>query len=203
MKYPKLRELKEAIRALIKGPYTSRFPYKEHKPFEAFRGKPEFQEEYCIGCTACSQVCPAHAIDFKDIIENGKAKRIFTIHWDVCIFCGQCQANCPAIKGIVLSKEFDLATTGKREELKQTIEKELLLCNCCGGIIGPVDQVLWVAKKLGPLTFANSSLMLFYLQNLNLALEEKTTPQKEKEFMRSDRISILCPRCRREVVLKS
>ena len=199
MRYPKLRELKEAIRALIKGPYTSRFPYQPHKPYERFRGRPEFHEEDCIGCGACFQVCPARAIDMQDV----RNRRVFTVHWDMCIFCGQCQTNCLTEKGIMLSLEFDLATVGKREELKQAIEKELVLCDCCGEIIAPYDQILWVARKLGPLTFSNASLMLFYLKNLNLALDERSLPKEETEFIRSDRIKILCPRCRREAVLKS
>jgi len=203
MKYPKLRELKEAIKALIKGPYTSKFPYQPHKPFERFRGKPEFHQDDCIGCTACAQVCPARAIEFNDEKKSGKAKRILIIHWDLCIFCGQCQANCPTEKGIILSQEFDLATTENREDLKQEIEKELLLCDGCGEIIAPYEQILWVAKKLGPLTFSNASLMLFYLINLGPALKEKILPKENLEFLRSDRIKILCPRCKREAVLKS
>jgi len=199
MKYPKLRELKEAIKALVKGPYTSRFPYEPHKPYERFRGRPEFHENDCVGCGACSQVCPARAIDMQDI----KDKRILTVNWDMCIFCGQCQANCPTEKGIILSSEFDLATIGKREDLKQEIKKELVLCECCGEVIAPYDQILWVAKRLGPLSFSNASLMLFYLRNLTLALEEKPSPKDEREFLRSDRIKILCPRCRREAVIKS
>ena len=203
MRYPKLRELKEAIKALIKGPYTSKFPYKPQKPFERFRGRPEFHEDYCIGCTACVQVCPAKALEFKDEVKSGKAKRILTVSWDMCIFCGNCQANCPPEKGIVLSNEFDLATTGKREELKQSIEKELLLCECCQEIIAPHDQLSWVAKRLGPLCFSNASLMLFYLRNLNLDLKEKPSPHRDKELLRFDRIRVLCPRCRREAVIKS
>ena len=203
MRYPKLRELKEAITALIKGPYTTKFPYQPHKPYEKFRGKPEFDEQACIGCTACAQVCPARAIDFEDKIESHKAKRIFTIRWDLCIFCGQCQANCPTEKGIVQSHEFDLATTGKREELKQSIEKELVVCDSCGEIIAPRDQILWVARRLGPLTFSNASLMLFYLRSLNLASREEISAKENLEFIRSDRMKILCPRCRREVVIKS
>ena len=203
MRYPKLRELREAIRAIIKGPYTARFPFKPHKPYERFRGRPDFNDSYCIGCTACVQVCPSRAIEFQDKIENGKARRILTVHWDLCIFCGQCQANCPSLKGIVLSNEFDLATTGKREELKQTIEKELLLCNCCGEIIAPCEQILWVARKIGPLLFSNASLMLFYLAHSDLALKDKSLPKEEKEYLRADRIKLLCPRCRREAVIKS
>lgn len=200
MKYPKLRELKEAIRALIKGPYTSRFPFESHKPYERFRGRPEFHEEHCLGCGACFQVCPAKAIEMEDV----RKKRILIIHWDMCIFCGQCQANCPTEKGILLSNKFDLATCGKREELKQQIEKELYLCDLCGEIIAPLDQIRWVAKRLGPLTFSNPSLMLFYLKEMELALKEASSKEKNlEEFLRVDRIKILCSHCRRQVVIKS
>ena len=203
MKYPKLRELKEAIKALIKGPYTSRFPYEPHKPFERFRGRPYFHEKDCIGCTACAQVCPAKAIDCEDKIINGKGKRSLLVHWDICIFCGQCQANCPTTKGIILSQEFDFATTEKREDLKQGIEKELMLCDCCGDAVVPFDQYQWVAEKIGPLCFANSSLILFYLRTLELAFSQKPAKTQETDLTRSDRFKILCPRCRREAALKS
>lgn len=203
MRYPKLRELKEAVKALIKGPYTSRFPYEPHKPYERFRGTPYFHEEDCVGCTACVQVCPAGAIDFEDRSEDNKTKRVLTVHWDMCIFCGQCEANCLTEKGIILSQEFDLATTEKRQDLKQSIEKEFIACECCAEPIVPYDQYVWVANRLGPLCFSNSSLLLFYLKALGAALEEKFSPKKGKELIRPDRIKILCPRCRREAVSKS
>jgi formate hydrogenlyase subunit 6/NADH:ubiquinone oxidoreductase subunit I len=203
MKYPKLRELKEAIRALIKGPYTSKFPYEPHEPYERFRGRPYFHEEDCVGCTACAQVCPSRAIDYEDEIRSGRAKRVLTVHWDICIFCGQCEANCLTGKGIILSREFDFATTEKREDLKQVIEKEFVLCECCGEPIAPYEQFVWVAQRLGPLVFTNSSLMLFYLRASGLALKDKPPLKEELEFNRCDRIKILCPRCRREAVIKS
>ena len=198
MRYPKLRELREAIKALVKGPYTSRFPYEPHKPYEGFRGKPEFHEDECTGCGACVQVCPSGALSMQDI--NGK--RILTIRWDICIFCGQCQANCLTEKGIILSEEFDLAITEKRENLIQTIEKKLVICNGCGEVIAPYEQILWVAKRLGPLVYTNASLMLFYSSHQQLS-DKVVSSKEEKEFLRSDRIRILCPRCRREAVLKS
>jgi hydrogenase-4 component H len=204
MKYPKLRELREAIKALIKGPYTSRFPKEAHKPFDSFRGKPYFHEEDCTGCTACVQVCPAGALEFTDELRGDIAVRKLTIHWDICIACGQCQVNCLTSKGIILSQEFDLSTTGKREELKQSIEKELVLCDICNDPASPRDQYKWVTKKLGILSFANSSLMLFYLKALSLALKSSRPPSGgARESSRADRIKILCPRCRREAVVRS
>jgi len=204
MRQPKIRELKEAIKSLFSPAYTSDFPRRPHIPYERFRGRPYFHEEDCTGCTACAQVCPAKAIEINDEIEGPLAKRKLTVHWDICIFCGQCQANCLTGKGIMLSQEFDLATTEKREDLKQTIEKEFVLCECCAEPIVPYDQYVWVAKKLGPLSFTNASLLLFYLRSIGLALKEKIHPgSKPAVINRSTRIKILCPRCRREAVIKS
>ena len=203
MRYPKLRELREVIRALIKGPYTSKYPAVPAKVYDRFRGRPYFHEEDCTGCTACAQVCPPRAIDFEDKVKNNKGKRKLTINWDICIFCGQCETNCLTGKGIILSREFEFSTCGKREELKQEIEKELILCECCSEVVAPFDQYKWAAKRLGALCFTNSSLMLFYLRALDLGLNEKLAPKDEENFIRIDRIKVLCPRCRRQAVIKS
>jgi len=203
MKYPKLRELKEAIKALIKGPYTTSYPFKPHEPYERFRGRPYFHEEDCVGCTACAQVCPPKAIDYEDTVINKCAVRRLTVHWDICIFCGQCEANCITSKGIILSNEFDFATTENRKDLKQEIDKELVVCSGCGESVAPLDQYLWVAQKLGPLVFSNASLIPVYLRVLDLALKDRDGVGNGKEFLRSDRFKVLCPSCRREAVLKS
>ena len=68
MKYPKLRELKEAIKSLFSKPYTTKFPFEPHEGFDGFRGKPKYFEEYCVGCGACSEVCPGLAITVIDPI---------------------------------------------------------------------------------------------------------------------------------------
>jgi hydrogenase-4 component H len=203
MKYPKLRELKEAIRALIKGPYTSRYPFKPHAAFERFRGRPYFHEKDCIGCTACAQVCPSRAIEFKDSVAGSKGTRTMAVRWDICIFCGQCQANCPTTKGITLSREYAFATTEKRQALQCSIDKDMALCSCCAEPVAPYDQYAWVARKIGPLCFSNASLIYFYLRQMALASQETFFPQEKSEPQRADRMQILCPRCRREAALKS
>lgn len=199
MKYPKLRELGEAIKALIKGPYTTKFPREPHTPFEKYRGKPTPDDEWCIGCGACAEVCPAHAID---VIDNKEAAmRKVTWRYDKCIFCGQCEALCTTEKGVHLSNEYDLATFD-RSTLFSDIEKELLICSECEEIIGTKDHLLWLVRKLGPLAYGNFPLILTAQKDLQIAKEDVTQPStKAIPPARSDIFRILCPRCRHEVEL--
>ena len=50
-------------------------------------GKPNVDQDPCVGCGACSRIC-AHGAP---IIENGKA----TIDHSKCVGCGRCLAVCP------------------------------------------------------------------------------------------------------------
>lgn len=133
MKYPKVRELGEAIKALITKPYTSRFPKEPHVPHPNFRGQPKFDAGRCVGCLACEEVCPADAIAHQDIVEGPtSAKRVMIHYTDTCIFCGQCEAACIADhQGIKLTNEWELSFFD-RKTAYETIEKELALCEICG-----------------------------------------------------------------------
>ena len=192
------RILKEAVKALVSGPYTSKYPFEPHEPAERFRGKPKYNDDYCIGCTACAEVCPAKAIDVEDSVEDGTRTMVY--HADICIFCGQCEANCPTEKGIQLSHDFDLACF-ERNACDESVTKTLVVCEGCGETIGTQEQIVWLAKKLGTLAYSNPTLFLSYLQNVKLVGEiEKPAPQDE--VTRADRFNILCPKCRREVVIR-
>lgn len=191
------RILKEAFTALFTGPYTSKFPFKPHVPHENFRGKPEYQEDYCIGCGACADVCPAGAIEVIDSVDE--KKREFILRLDNCIFCGECRAKCTTDEGIKYTNEFDLACFA-REASVENITRELVVCEGCGEIIGCREHIVWLAKRLGPLAYSNPTIFLSYLKDLNQVKEIKTPPQAE--VSRADRFKILCPRCRREVVIK-
>ncbi len=199
MKYPKLRELKEAITALIKGPYTSKFPFEPHVPAERFRGKPEFHEDDCVGCGACANVCPARAIEVRDDGEE----RTLIYRWDLCIFCGQCEVNCLTGEGILLSHEFDLASTGPRSEARQEIRKQLVRCDCCDGIVAPRDQLLWVARRMGPLLYSNTSLLNMFFREEGITPSERPAAEESADAGRARRIEVLCPLCRREAVYRS
>lgn len=63
---------------------------KDHKcPASQCNALLQYQilEEKCIGCTACSRVCPAGAI-------SGKVKSTHVIDQDKCIKCGACFEKC-------------------------------------------------------------------------------------------------------------
>ena len=111
MKRPKLRELKEAITAILTGPYTSKFPAEPARVADVFRGKPEFDEDECVGCGACYNVCPPGAIEMED--DPQAAVRRITIRLDRCIFCGQCAYSCHQ-GSITFSKEFELAQPDRK-----------------------------------------------------------------------------------------
>ena len=57
MRWPKLRELKEAVTVVFSPRFTTRFPAEPCVVPESYRGKPEFDLDNCIGCGACVLVC--------------------------------------------------------------------------------------------------------------------------------------------------
>ncbi len=204
MKYPKLRELKEAITAIFKGPYTSDFPRKPLVPAKRFRGKPEYSNEGCIACAACSLVCPARAIEARDSVKDGKATRKMILHLDECHYCGQCSALCTTREdnppGIRHTTEFDLAGFDRASMVSTTDEKELARCEICGDIITAKAHLEWIAKKLGPLAFSNPTLFISSLKSMGFA---KESAEAAKDYvLRPDRIKVLCSQCRRKATIE-
>lgn len=205
MKKPKLRELREAIKAVFKGPYTAKFPKEPTFVPEAYRGRPKYDKDECVGCGACKEVCPAEAISMEDIISEIPVRRL-TLRLDVCIFCGQCQANCITQKGVILTNEYELSCL-KRDNLKEMVEKELLLCEGCNEILGAKDHLIWLVKKLGSSSFSNPNLILAGLRKLELVPEGPASEGPASEVplaaKRSDSFRILCPECRRKNIIST
>jgi len=200
MKWPKLRELREAVKAIVKGPYTSPFPAEMPEIPDGFRGAPEYHESDCVGCGACAEVCPARAITLTDDLDA--KKRTLVLRHDNCIFCGTCEGACITGKGVTLSKRWNLVTTD-RGTLEDSVEKDLVLCERaeCGAVVGCRDHLLWVAERLGPLAFANPGLMLAKMRSLGL--DEPAPAPEGRPLSRGDRIRVLCPRCRQELALEA
>ena len=200
MRKPKLRELKEAIRAVIAGPYTTKFPFEPHEPPEGFRGKPEFQEDDCVGCAACAEVCPAIAIKVTDDVDAEPPTRRFELHLDKCVFCAQCELNCTTEDGIKLTRTYDMSTFD-RSSLRERIEHELVLCEICGEVVGARKHLRWIAEQLGAKAYANPTLIV--LADGSMKLAPKDSGRKQDPLIaRSDMMRVMCPGCRRTTVVR-
>jgi formate hydrogenlyase subunit 6/NADH:ubiquinone oxidoreductase subunit I len=201
MKYPKLRELKEAVRSLVTPAYTTKFPSKPHTPPENYRGKPIVDDEHCVGCETCANVCPSGVITFID--DRKKKMRFIERNYGLCIFCGQCQEHCITGKGIKLSDKIYDMSVFSREELVERQEKELLICESCGAIITTKEHVQFMHQKLGPKAFSSVLNLNILNETLKLASEEDTHVEVKDDLKRKDMFNIICPNCLRKVLIKT
>ncbi len=197
----KIPYLPEAIKAVVKGPYTVKFPFGETVDTGAYRGATVWDEEACIGCGACCEVCPASAIEMTDDTDCSPPVRRLVLRYDQCIFCGHCHYNCPTEGGIYQTTEWDLATFDRAQSLTN-VEKELLLCEKCGEVISARDHIRWVARKVGPKVYTNPTLALTLEGQLVPAPAELAGGPTSARADRSDIMRILCPHCRRVVVFE-
>jgi hydrogenase-4 component H len=201
MKLPCLlqfRILKQAVQALFARPFTTAYPAEPYQPPETFRGRPRFHERDCIGCGACAEVCPPKCIDVVDDAKTDPPRRRLVQHADACIWCGQCERYCPTREGIKLSNEF-VCVGFAPEDFEESVEKELVRCEVCGEIIAPLDQLRWIAERLGPLAFANPSLLMTLSRDLGIV--DRGVNADPADVRRSERLDLQCPRCRRRTAL--
>lgn len=200
MRYPKLREVKEAVISLFTPAFTTSFPYKEHVPAEKFRGKPVVDDKNCVGCETCANVCPPLAITIHDDKKHGV--RTITRDWGRCIFCGQCEAFCITGNGVKLSnKIYDMAIFNIQDNIEKQ-EKELLICKYCGDVITTKEHIQFMLNKLGPKGYS-STLNLNILNENLLSSTENTGVDIQDDLKRKDMFNILCPNCQRIVQVKT
>ncbi len=202
MKYPKLRELLEAITALIRGPVTLKFPAAPSPAPEGFRGRPTYHNDDCVGCGACAQSCPARAITMTDDLAAGAPTRTLCVRYDHCIFCQTCERNCITTTGIVLETEYNMVAATRAAQ-NMSVAKELVVCEACGRVVAAREHLRWLYHKLGPLAYANPTVALASLRALRVIEPEADQPpcRAPGDVSRGDRMRVLCPVCRAAVAV--
>ena len=200
MKYPKIREIKEALVSLVTPAYTSKFPKEPHIPFENFRGKPVVNDEKCVGCETCANVCPPSAITFTDDVEKGI--RTITRDYGKCIFCGMCQEHCITKKGVILSdKIYDIAVFDRSKNVEYQ-NKELLICESCKAVITTKEHMQFMHRKLGTKAFSSLLNLNILNEKLKLAEDQDIKVEIKDDLKRKDMFNIVCPNCLRNVLIK-
>jgi hypothetical protein len=144
-------------------------------------------------------VCPVEALDYEDHTNGSNPRREMIHYTDTCIFCGTCEAACIADnEGIKLSNEWNLAFLDRKQS-QESIEKELQLCEICGDPIACKDHLKWIAERVGELSYSNPTLYFSRLRELGVI--DENILAASRDYNRSDRMKILCARCRRETTL--
>lgn len=197
MYLPKIREIKEALGSLFSAPYTTKFPATPYKPSDEYRGFPRYNDTYCVGCGACAQVCPTGAIKIYDDPKNKIRKLV--VEYTSCIHCGQCNEKCITEKGIAPTSEYSFPLADlKAPEAMESIEKELVVCECCGEVIGCRDHLKWLKERLGAKAYAHPNFML----NAQETLMDLDPSKPKDRLRREDYMKYTCPRCRQKIVIK-
>jgi len=189
------RILLQALKAVFSPPFTTRFPAEPFEASERFRGRPRFNAEGCIGCGACAEVCPPKCIDVIDDTTSDPPRRRLVQHLDACIWCGQCARYCPTGLGIRMSNEYECVGFAP-EDFEESVSKEIALCEVCGEVLGPIDQLRWLADHLGPVAFANPTLMM--VAGGDLGLVDPGVKSADGKVLRGDRLATHCAKCRRK-----
>ena len=106
-------------------------------------GEPVFDDERCVGCGSCAQVCPESNIEYEDRGEQ----RLFRYLHARCVGCGLCAEKCPE-EAITIRRELDAAAFALLEETLP-IRRALARCEACGRAFAPERQLATLPDRAG------------------------------------------------------
>lgn len=84
----------ESFKNLVSSPETVKYPFEPFPEPEGFRGTIFYNEELCIFCDKCENICPPGTIKF-EIVDFETNKREYNYNPYLCIYCGACVDVCP------------------------------------------------------------------------------------------------------------
>lgn len=101
-----MRFTAEALKNVVKRPFTQKYPKVKPVLPERFRGRVIHDEKKCIYCGLCAKNCPSHAIEVD--MKKGEWK----YNMGQCLFCGQCEETCKYVvrkNAIKMAMDFEHA----------------------------------------------------------------------------------------------
>lgn len=157
------------------GRATYNYPFEPYLVPDGFRGKPVYDYDKCIGCTACAVACPSNAINVK--LDKDINKLVWEFNCARCIFCGRCDEVCPT-NAVVQSEQFELAVKFDKNALKIRGELDLQHCEVCNT------------------PFTTKRLVNYDIERLQRAGWSKETIKEKTAYIRT------CPECKKNKVVE-
>ncbi|HIP89455.1 MAG TPA: 4Fe-4S dicluster domain-containing protein [Thermococcus paralvinellae] len=107
---------------------TKSYPFEPEEAPPEYRGLPRINPLLCIGCGACTNVCPPNAVIRIDDCSSGTRRIVLDV--GRCIRCARCEESCPT-GAIRLTREFEAATDDRNDHV-EVVEMKLAKCRNCG-----------------------------------------------------------------------
>ncbi|ALM74613.1 4Fe-4S dicluster domain-containing protein [Thermococcus barophilus] len=127
-------------------PVTKYYPFEVEKAPPEYRGVPHITPELCIGCGACTNVCPPNAVIRIDDYEKGVREIVLDI--GRCIRCARCEEVCPT-GAIKLTNEFEVASDSREDHI-EVVQLKLARCTNCGKVVDYTERQLEKVLSLIP-----------------------------------------------------
>ncbi len=99
--------------------------------------KIDLDETKCIGCGACTVVCPTQTLKHLDIFKD----RVFSYSHFQCISCGTCVRYCPE-SAAILSHDLSLTKLFQPKARNKIFTTRLIQCSACGLMFAPEKQIM-------------------------------------------------------------
>jgi len=130
----------ESMKNLVSKPVTIKYPFEPSLEPKGYRGTILYNEDDCIFCDKCENICPPRAIKF-EVVDLESGKKQYNYNPYLCIYCGACVGVCPKANEALIQSEKRMPPLGR------TVHKEKGL----GYFINEIQNPKELEKKWGEL----------------------------------------------------